>query len=115
MRRKLSFDDEKDLVLLGKALSSEIRIKILKSDTKPTICQIIYIPLTYRLNVGKKPILSGACNGICGKASCPGILFASINNGPFSVIATSQPIYPSCGSFSAASQHIAIDSSQNGI
>ena len=36
MRRKLSFDDEKDLVLLGKALSSEIRIKILKLlDTKP--------------------------------------------------------------------------------
>lgn len=35
MRRKLSFDDEKDLVLLGKALSSEIRIKILKLlDTK---------------------------------------------------------------------------------
>ena len=33
MRRKLSFDDEKDLVLLGKALSSEIRIKILNCLT----------------------------------------------------------------------------------
>ena len=49
MTRKISFEKEKELILLGKALSSEIRIQILKLlDERPycvnEIAELLQIP-----------------------------------------------------------------------
>ena len=38
MKRQLSFENEKELILVGKALSSEIRIRILKLLDENPLC-----------------------------------------------------------------------------
>ena len=63
-----------------------------REHVRPPPHQTAYNLPRYFSKAGLKPIWSGAWLGICGKASCPGKLFASMNSGPSSVMATSQPM-----------------------